>query len=130
MTQVDKDPTPDRRIYYRNNATGDRGYLVQRHGADHMKFDRGINGADETRLFKPEDWTLEENRPGMNAHEIAQVAFEADRRYCKSKGLREARVEWLNLTDDERIRWVKEGPKAQDVRRRLWAAIVKVLADG
>lgn len=132
MTGAAVDPTPDRRVYYRNLATGDRGYLVQRHGADHMKLDRGENGADETRLFKPGEWQLEETQRGMNAHEIAQIAFEADKRYCKAKGkVKESKLEWLNLHDEERILWVKQGPpRADDTRRRLWSAIVKVLTNG
>ena len=110
MTQVNQDPTPDRRTYYRNVATGDRGYMVRRHGADHIKFDRP--GSDQTRLFHTEEWVLEKQSRQMPAHEVAQVAFAADRRLCKLLGLlQEARKEWLDLSNEERVRWVKEGPK-------------------
>lgn len=131
-SEVEQDPTPDRRVYYRNNTSGDRGWMVKRYGADHVKMDRGP-GSDETRPFRHEEWTLEETKRGMNAHEIAQVAFEADKRLCRALGLFKAsKVDWLNLHDAERLRWVGKGPEAgSDPRRkRLWVAIVKALTDG
>lgn len=128
MTQVDKDPTPDRRTYYRNVATGDRGYMVRRHGADHIRFDRP--GSDQTRLFKAEEWTLEQQSRRLPAHEIAQVAFVADRQVCKLLGkLAESRLQWLDLDNDERVRWVKEGPRvpADSMRSRVWRSIVNAM---
>lgn len=129
---TDKDPTPDRRVYFKNNATGDRGYMVKRHGADHMKYDRA--GVDQTIPFKPEAWTQEQRTDRrFNAHEVAQVAYAADRRLALSMGLQgPSRLEWISLPETERIRWLKEGPrvKADHIRQRLWRAVVGVLADG
>lgn len=131
MTQVAKDPTPDRRTYYRSVATGDRGYMVQRHGADHMKLDRP--GVDQTQLFNAEEWVLEAQSRILPAHEIAQVAFAADRRLCRVLGkLMESRKEWIDLDNEERVRWVKEGPKvpADSMRARVWRAIVNAMVEG
>ncbi len=128
MTQANQDPTPDRRTYYRNVATGDRGYMVRRHGADHIKFDRP--GVDQTRLFKSDEWVIEQQTRQLPAHEIAQVAFAADRRLCKLLGkLSESRLTWLDLDNDERVRWVKEGPKvpATSMRARVWRSIVNAM---
>lgn len=128
MTQADRDPTPDRRTYYRNVATGDRGYMVQRHGADHIRFDRP--GSDMTRLFKTDEWVLEKQSRQIPAHEVAQVAFAADRRLCRLLGkLQESRKDWIDLSDTERVRWVKEGPRvpADSMRAQVWRAIVNAM---
>lgn len=132
VTQVtpkgNTDPTPDRRSYYKNVATGDRGYLVKRHGADHMKYDQP--GHDRTIPFKSDDWTIEQQSRQLPAHEVAQVAYAADQRLCRTLGKqREAQVEWLTLQNEERLRWVKEGPKAPatSMRARLWRSIVTAL---
>lgn len=128
MTQVNQDPTPDRRVYYKSVATGDRGYMVRRHGADHIKLDRA--GVDQTRLFHAEEWTLEAQSRQLPAHEVAQVAFAADRRLCKVLGkLQESRKEWIDLSNEERVRWVKEGPRvpADSMRAQVWRAVVNAM---
>ena len=126
------DPAPDRRTYFRNIATGDRGYLVERHGATHVKYDRP--NVDQTVLYHADKWTQElatERR--FNAHEVAKVAFAADRQLCVSLGLHKtSKVEWHSLPEDERIRWVKEGPKVSPghLRQRLWVAVVGAVSGG
>lgn len=128
MTPGNQDPTPDRRVYYRNVSTGDRGYMVKRHGADHIRFDRP--GSDQTRLFKADEWTLEAQSRQLPAHEVAQVAFQADRQLCKVLGkLQESRKGWIDLDNEERVRWVKEGPKvpADSMRARVWRAVVTAM---
>lgn len=126
------DPVPEKRVYFRNNATGDRGYMVERYGATHIRYDRV--GVDQTVPFDPLKWTEEARAERRwNAHEVAQVAFAADRRLCLAMGLHKtSRVEWHTMTEDERIRWLKEGPKvpAGHPRSKLWVAIVGVFADG
>lgn len=130
MTEANSDPTPDRRVYYKNVATGDRGFMVRRHGADHIRYDRP--GSDQTRLFHADEWTLEQQSRRLPAHEIAQVAFAADRRVCRVLGkLQESRKDWIDLDNEERVRWVKEGPKvpANSMRARVWRAIVNAMVD-
>lgn len=122
------DPTPDRRTYYRNVSTGDRGYMVKRFGADHMRYDQP--GHDRTIPFKTDDWVLEQQSRQLAAHEVAQVAYAADMRLCKTLGkIREAETPWLNLRNEERVRWVKEGPKApaDSMRARVWRAVVNAM---
>lgn len=128
---MEGDPRPDQRVYYTSIATGDRGFMVKRYGADHIKLDRG-DDTEETRLYRADEWNLAHVKRALNAHEVAQVAFEADRRLCRAQGkLKDARAEWLNLRETERLRWVAHGPKAPPghLRLRMWAAIVKVLTD-
>lgn len=128
MTQANQDPTPDRRTYYRNVATGERGYMVRRHGADHIKWDQP--GHDRTQLFKQDDWILEQQSRQLPAHEVAQVAFAADVRLCKLLGkMTESRKTWLDLDNEERVRWVKEGPRvpADSMRARVWRAVVNAM---
>lgn len=126
------DPAPDKRVYFRNNATGDRGYMVERYGATHIRYDRP--NVDQTVPFDPTKWTEEARAERRwNAHEVAQVSFAADRRLCLALGRhKESRIEWQSLPEEERLRWLKEGPKVPmgHVRQKLWIAIVGVFADG
>ena len=104
--------------------------MVKRHGADHMKWDQPAT--DRTQLFRADDWVQEQTSKKMAAHEVAQVAFEADRRFQRALGkLMNSRVEWIDLSNDERNRFILEGPKCKpgSKRQRLWVAIVTLLTE-
>lgn len=129
---IEPDPTPNHRIYYRHATTGDRGYLVKRFGADHIKYDRV--GPDQTMPFRPEDWNEETARRAFQEHEVAKVAFAADKELCRALGkVREANRNWLDVPEAERIRFVTSGPLVppRHLRARLYRAIVEVMkSDG
>lgn len=125
---TDQDPSPDRRVYYTHAQTGDRGYLVKRYGSDHIKYDRV--GPDQTIPFRPQDWREDVARRPLQEHEMAQIAYEADRRLCRALGkVREANRQWIDLPDAERIRFVQSGPAVPraDLRMWLYRAIITVL---
>lgn len=105
--------------WFRNNASGQMGYKV---GADRIKDDRP-EGAE--RRFKPEEWTaIAEHRPLAPAH-LAEICFNADANLSFYLGIRDgARKQWLDLTAEQKHRWMTEGPPTENKWRvRLYKAI-------
>lgn len=111
------------RIYYRNTTTGERGWLVERDSKQYMQLNRP---AEEILLpYRPAEWVPERDTRPLTRQQCAQVAFEADKMLCLFLGLhREAKRQWLSLTDEDRIAWCKHGPVgtasyARDLLRAL-----------
>ena len=122
------DPTPDDRSYFRSATTGDLGWVVRREGKDRIRLDRP---AQEIILpFNDGNgWIVENELRPMTVYQAAQVAFEADRTLCRALGLyKEAKREWMSLTDAERIDWVDNGPKKPTIRVEVYKANRKALA--
>lgn len=118
------DPTPDKRVYYRHRDTGQLAYLVERGGGTRIKLDRG--GPEIVRAFHPQEWNPERELRPLTRAQVAQVAFEADRRTCFFLGLHEdARREWHDLRDEERIRYVDQGPSSPELRRKVYAHVMQ-----
>ena len=97
------------RIYYRNTTTGEKGWLVSRDGKQFMQLNRP---AEEILLpYRPTEWVPERDSRPLTRQQIAQVAFEADKKLCLFLGLhKESRRQWLSMTDEDRIEWCENGP--------------------
>jgi len=124
------DPKPADRVYYRHLETGDRGYMVERGGKPAIKWDRPFAGdvsLDVTRWKKEEDAV-----PLFSAHQIAMVAFAADKECCRALGQVDiAQRQWLDLAEKQRRDWMKDGPKVKlGPRRELYEAVLKALGGG
>jgi hypothetical protein len=122
-----EDPQLSARVYYRHLETGDRGYLVERDGKPAIKWDRPMATDTTHELSK---WKLEADAtPLFSAHQIAMVAFVADKEACRALGQVDiANRTWLDLTEKQRHDWMKTGPKAKlGPRRDLYEAVVKAL---
>ncbi len=118
--QLDYEPQPNQRDWYSHTRTGDRGYLVRRDGTDYVKLDRPN---EEILKRLNGEWHKDEEHRPMTVAQIAQVAFEADKKLCFFLGQHErARKEWPSLSDKERIAWMREGPKGGP-RQALYEAI-------
>jgi hypothetical protein len=114
------------RSWYRSVMDGQRAYLVERDGKTYVRLDR----PDEEimRPFVAAEWVPDFEKQPFTETQIAQVAFEADRRLCLALGLHDkARKEWPSLSDDMRIAWLRQGPAAPEVRAELYAAIMGAL---
>lgn len=124
--EPDWDPPEHERQYFRSAQTGDRGWMVRRGGKDTIKLDRKAEVIERT--FFPGDWVEESpDVPDFTAIQIAQVTFEADKALCRQMGdAKKAKREWLNLSDDQRIQWMNEGP-VEPRRKKLYAAVKKAL---
>lgn len=118
------DPKPDERILYRDKQTGDLGYLVRRNGQDRIRLDR----PGQEIIRKLEDFDEENEFRPYNLHQVAVLAFESDKHLARMQGNHgDSRREWMNLREEERIRFMQHGPKGGGLRGELWSAIMDVL---
>ena len=125
---VNSDPPVRERVYYRHSQTSDRGWLVLRDGKQAIRFDRG---AVDQWTHNVKDWNLEHVETAKyNDMQIAQVAFEADKKLCWALGLTDlANREWSKMPEELRVKWLKAGPPATALERvGLYKAIKEELS--
>lgn len=124
---TDTDPPPGARIYYRHRMTGDRAYMVMREGVQHIRYDQPA--MERVLKFNVGDWVPDREHVPLTRAAVARVAFVADRGLCAALGLHgESRVDWLNLSDQQRIDWMTYGPPDNNVHRmRLFRACMAAL---
>ncbi len=120
-------PPSHERHYYRSTTTGDLGFMITQEGQPFIMLDR-----PNERIIKPwrkHEWIVElEHRP-MTEAQIAQVAFEADKKLCLLLGMHDkATREWMSLYEEQRIEWTTDGPKGNRYREHLYRSIMDVLA--
>lgn len=119
------DPKEGSRSWYRNAATGDRGYVVRRDGKAMIRLDRPhqeiLKRLDET-------WIEEDATRPLSPIHIARICFEADRALCAALGdMQKARADWQKLTDHQRQAWITQGPARPAQRAVLYSAIRQVM---
>ena len=127
MTEVHWEPKPSERVYYRSNLDGQRAYVVRRNDEECLRLDR-----PGEELLRPKDgtWKLDSQTYPMTAHQAAKVAWVADKALCACIGEHtESKKDWLNTPEKERIRFMKEGPDEDNIRDRLYLAIMKCLKE-
>jgi len=121
------DPPPNKREYYLHLETGDRGYLVTRDGRPAIKWDRAMAKDATHELHK---WKkMVDEVPLFSLHQIAMVAFVADKEVCRALGQVDiAQRQWIDLSEKQRRDWMVDGPKAKTgPRRHVYQAILKAL---
>lgn len=106
--------------------------MVRREGKDMIRLDREME-----EILHPMDmgiWKADQQVHPINQHQLAQIAFMADRELCRVTGRTiEAKKDWLSLREQERVAWLQHGPDTGDIRDDLYDAIIgtlKVLQDG
>lgn len=115
----DWEPRAHERRYLRNTTTGDLGWFVRRGGRDCVRLDRP--NEEIVRTYHANEWSWEDEERPVSEHQIAKMCFEADKALCAILGLTaEARASWLDLNDEGRLFWMKEGPSEPKKRRQLW----------
>jgi hypothetical protein len=121
------DPPEYQRTYLRSVITGDRGWLVRRDGRQCVKLDRP--NQDVCQPYRRDLWKGDAETRPYSISQMAQVAYEADRKLAQLEGrVQESRLGWLDMSETERIRWTKDGPKVKTgTRRELYTAIMGVL---
>lgn len=121
------DPSPAERTYYRRKTDHQLGWMVRREGKDCIRLDRAAQDLIEKLDGK---WELHENRRPLGIGNLAQICFEADKALCRFLGMqKEARANWVDLSDDMRIAWMRKGPVRDPLRRALYVAIKAALGD-
>ncbi len=133
------DPEPGDRVYVRSSTTGNLGWMVRRDATDMVRLDRS---AQEIVVPFSGEWQqVVEHRPCSHA-QVVQVAYVADQALCKLLGMYEtdsksrdrltgpnARKEFRDLTDKQRIAWLNEGPTNPPIRQILYSAVMGVLSE-
>lgn len=121
------DPAESERIWYRDIQKGDLGYLVRRNGKTMVRLDRPME--DLVRPFRKNVWQADKEHRPITRHQVAKVAFEADKALCKVLGLHDkARREWQDLPEDMRIAWVEKGPEDRLERTRVYRGMMAALS--
>jgi len=124
----DWDPKPDERTYYRSREDGQRGYLVRRDGKDMIRLDRPMQEILEKLEGNPK-WSLDAEVHPLNPHQAAKVAYQADQALAHVLGDYSNKQEWIDLSDKERIRFMKDGPKAKGFRAKFYAGVMELLSE-
>lgn len=114
----------------RSRLDGQLGEMVERDGIKVVKLDRP--GEDLFRPYSPEGWITESEHRPLNPSQISRIAYEADRALRLASGHLSSQVkDWLSLKDEDRIKWIKDGPPESDSRRcDLYDAIIVTLGGG
>lgn len=110
------------RDWYRHWKTGDRGYRETRDGVEVIVLDRP--NEDITRPFRKTEWRSDREARPLNRMAIAQVAQTADATLCRVMGNPLKRPNWIDLSDKQRIAWMKEGPTKSFPRRTLYEFVM------
>jgi hypothetical protein len=126
------DPHPGNREYFRHRLTGDLGWLVRRENREAMK--RDIAGVDSYTLVRRDDkgevidWNRETPPAPLNDYHVGMIAFVADNELQRHTGDVGRVKKWLDLKEEERSRWIRQGPpEGHDLRRAVWEAIRQAL---
>jgi hypothetical protein len=112
--------------YYRHSERGDLGWLVEKEGHLMIQLDRP---GEQLVAYSPQMWVLDTHVAHLSRLQIATVAYAADMQLAYHTGVGK-RKEWLNLTEDQRIEWMRNGPPVAHVlRRRVYLAVLEALKD-
>jgi hypothetical protein len=105
---------------------GGLGYQVIRAGKPAIRLDRPH---EETVFPITDRWQLDRDHRPLTRAQVAMVAFEADRKLAFLLGIHDRSPKtWLDMTDDQRVAFIKHGPPGNPpVRRLLFARITKLL---
>ena len=124
---IDWEPKPSERVYYRSRLDGQRAYIVHHEGEECLRLDRP---AEHVYRKLNADWAPDVQTYGASPHQVAKVAFIADRALCAITGDHvESKEEWINLPEKERIRFMEEGPDSGGIRDELFKAITRTLKE-
>lgn len=127
MKLPDYDPPESEREWMRHTVTGERGYMVRRDGESKVRYDRGPK-VEQIVKYRPSEWVEDAPPAVMSLLQASKVAFEADKALCALIGLyRQSKQNWLDLHEDDRITWMKEGPESPPLRVELYQSIMSVL---
>lgn len=124
----DYDPPKFERVWVRHRLNGNRGWLVRRAAKDCVRLDR--ENEDIIVPYRKGDWLDEEDIRPLTEAQMAQVAIEAVRGAMSlALGMHEEarKLDWRNMSDRERIKWMREGPASPPILKQLYVANMGVL---
>lgn len=115
--------------WYRSTLSGERGRLVDVDGTQMIQVDQP--GNPPPRRFDPRHWLLEAPRKPFMRGMLGKIAFVADKELALALGeVREHDKHWDFMTDQQRQRFLHEGPRGKHpLREELFAVIMECLKD-
>lgn len=122
----DWDPRPDERKYYRSTVDGQRGWLVRREGQDRVRLDRPM---EDYHVKLDQTWVSDVQQHPMSAHAAAKIAYIADQALCGAIGEFAPKKAWIDLSDKERVRFMKDGPDVGGFRDEFHKGVKDLLKD-
>lgn len=114
------------RIYYRNKLSGDMGYLVETGDTKMVRID------DDLRVVPfSAQWEKARDERKLTEHQVAQIAFEADKKLCFHLGLHKlAKRQWVDLEQTVRASWMSGKRRFEDVDRQvLYSSVFEAMKD-
>lgn len=127
MASDNWDPEPAHKEYYRHKLTGDLGWLVRRDGRECIRYDRG--DFDQYIAVRRDDkgiidWQPEAPPAPLNDYHVGMIAFVADNELQRHTGDLGRVKKWLDLREEDRHRWIRQGPPEDSgMRRNVYDAI-------
>lgn len=124
------DPPTAEREYFRNNATGNLGFLAFRYGRPVIRLARG-SGNDFVE-FTESQWSHEKKPSRILPYQAGEVTFEADLKLCQALGFHHLlKRRWIDLKSESKERWIAvgPGPNADPARQDAWKALMGVLKE-
>lgn len=119
----DWDPEDHERFWMNHSTTGEKGWLVRRHGVLHVKLNRPD---DTSRPYRANDWMPDRAHRPFTRQQIVKAAFEFDRELCLMLGDRRlASRQWNSLTERQRRQWMEKGPETPPIRRKMFRLITE-----
>jgi len=110
--------------FYRDTSTGELAYLVddELHGL-RLRLNRPseeiyfhVNKDPATGEINGGRWQKVEDKRPLTPMHVAEVTYSADQALCKALGIMN-RKGWSMMKDEERIKWAKIGPPADEPAR-------------
>ena len=125
--EIEWEPAPSERKYFRDATSGDLGYLIRAGGKDVIRLDRPFEVILHPMTGR---WVPEHSHAQFSKFQVAIIAYEADRALLQAMGkYQEAKKEYASMREKDRIDWMKFGPKEDDLRKDLFCAIIEVLGE-
>ena len=127
MSQETWDPQPGNREFFRHRLTGDLGWLVRRENREAMK--RDIVGVDSYTLIRRDDkgqiidWNPEAPPAPLNDYHVGMIAWVADQELQRHMGEVGRLRHWRDMKEEERSRWIRQGPEGGGIRDDIYRAI-------
>lgn len=103
-----------KRQMYRSVWDGELGEKVVKEGKEYIRLNRPAQ--ELLRPYNPNDWKIEADEYPLTPNQVGAICWAADKALCKALGLHaEARKEFINLRDEDRLAWSEHGPSSKQV---------------
>jgi hypothetical protein len=128
-----KKKADEEKTWVRHHVSGDRGWLEDNPdepGVASVRLDRG--GVATYRRYKAgpkgfsNEWPLDKDRRPITSYQVALCCYALDAEFMRAVKHGKAK-DWIDLHQDMRNKWLKDGPEKDPTRKALFKAVHKVL---